>query len=172
MVYGVHGPNAVTANNLQFRIRSGNFDVKNSTKLDELCFHRRIIDKSIRNDHACIPAKRPKWWPNQDWRPRKCLLQVWWDWNRIINYQRCCPMVKRSIRTSTCQQLDRLKAAIDQKRLELANMIGDSWWPARSCAGVWLGDSYESSPAYSPDSSYNVGSYSKFGLEFNRSPIL
>ena len=54
---------------------------------------------------------------------RKALLCVWWDWKGIIHYE-LLPYGQTLNSTIYCEQLDRLKQAIDQKRPELANRKG------------------------------------------------
>ncbi|GFU23741.1 putative DD34D transposase [Trichonephila clavipes] len=53
-------------------------------------------------------------------KERKVLLCIWWDWKGIINYA-LLPYRQALNSELQCQQLDRLKLAIDQKRPELAN---------------------------------------------------
>ncbi|CAK9819611.1 Histone-lysine N-methyltransferase SETMAR [Anthophora plagiata] len=54
---------------------------------------------------------------------RKVLLCIWWDWKGIIYYE-LLPYGQTLNSDIYCQQLDRLKRAIDQKRPELANRRG------------------------------------------------
>ncbi|XP_014471358.1 PREDICTED: histone-lysine N-methyltransferase SETMAR-like [Dinoponera quadriceps] len=51
---------------------------------------------------------------------KKVLLYVWWDWKGIIHYE-LLPSGQTLNSDLYCQQLTRLKQAIDQKRPELAN---------------------------------------------------
>ncbi|GFW46258.1 mariner Mos1 transposase [Trichonephila clavipes] len=51
---------------------------------------------------------------------RKVLLCIWWIWKGIIYYE-LLPYGQTLNSVLYCQQLDYLKLAIDQKRLELAN---------------------------------------------------
>ncbi|GFV28972.1 mariner Mos1 transposase [Trichonephila clavipes] len=51
---------------------------------------------------------------------RKVLLCIWWDWKEIIYYE-LLPYGQTLNSDTYCQQLDRLKLAIDQKRPELSN---------------------------------------------------
>ncbi|KAH8394484.1 hypothetical protein KR222_011840 [Zaprionus bogoriensis] len=51
---------------------------------------------------------------------RKVLLCVWWDWKGIIHYE-LLPYGQTLNSTIYCEQLDRLKLAIDLERPELAN---------------------------------------------------
>lgn len=55
--------------------------------------------------------------------PRKVLLCVWWDWQGIIYYE-LLPYGQTLNSNIYCQQLDRLKEAIAQKRPSLANKKG------------------------------------------------
>ncbi|GFX08933.1 mariner Mos1 transposase [Trichonephila clavipes] len=54
---------------------------------------------------------------------RKVLLCSWWDWKGIIYYE-LLPYSQTFNLDFYCQQLERLKLAIDQKRSELANRRG------------------------------------------------
>ncbi|GFV14944.1 histone-lysine N-methyltransferase SETMAR [Trichonephila clavipes] len=54
---------------------------------------------------------------------RKVLLCIWWDWKGVIYYE-LLPYGQTLNSDISCQQLDRLKVAIDQKRPELANRRG------------------------------------------------
>ncbi|GFV33145.1 mariner Mos1 transposase [Trichonephila clavipes] len=54
---------------------------------------------------------------------RKVLLCIWWDWKGTIYYE-LLPYGQTLNSGLYCQQLDRLKLAIDQKRPELANRRG------------------------------------------------
>ncbi|GFX53184.1 mariner Mos1 transposase [Trichonephila clavipes] len=51
---------------------------------------------------------------------RKVLLCIWWDWKGIIYYE-LLPYDQTLNSDIYCQQLDRLKLAIEQKRPELTN---------------------------------------------------
>ncbi|GFW40032.1 histone-lysine N-methyltransferase SETMAR [Trichonephila clavipes] len=54
---------------------------------------------------------------------RKVLQCIWWDWKGIIYYE-IFPYGQTLNSDLYCQQLDRLKPTIDQKRSELANRRG------------------------------------------------
>ncbi|GFU05966.1 mariner Mos1 transposase [Trichonephila clavipes] len=54
---------------------------------------------------------------------RKVLLCIWWDWKGIIYYE-LLPYGQTLNSDTYCQQLGRLKLAIDQKLPELANRRG------------------------------------------------
>ncbi|CAK9798994.1 Histone-lysine N-methyltransferase SETMAR [Anthophora plagiata] len=55
--------------------------------------------------------------------PKKVMLCIWWDWKGVL-YHELLPY-NRTINSDVyCNQLDRLKAAIDEKRPELANRRG------------------------------------------------
>ncbi|PIO57294.1 transposase, partial [Teladorsagia circumcincta] len=54
---------------------------------------------------------------------RKIMLCCWWDWKGIIYYE-LLPHNQTITSERYCTQLDSLKAAIDQKRPELANRKG------------------------------------------------
>jgi len=77
-------------------------------------------------------VKRKRSWSNrgelaQTAKPgltaRKILLCVWWDWQGIIYYE-LLPYGQTLNSDLYCQQLDRLKEAISQKRPALANRRG------------------------------------------------
>ncbi|GFX65000.1 putative DD34D transposase [Trichonephila clavipes] len=55
-----------------------------------------------------------------DLMTRKVLLCIWWYWKGIIYFE-LLPYGQTINSYLYCQQLDRLKLAIDQKRPELAN---------------------------------------------------
>jgi histone-lysine N-methyltransferase SETMAR len=78
-------------------------------------------------------VERKRSWGRQDERPlsipkaelhqKKAMLCFWWDWKGILYYD----LLRRNQTINTdvyCSQLDRLKAAIDQKRPELVNRKG------------------------------------------------
>ncbi|XP_072756194.1 histone-lysine N-methyltransferase SETMAR-like [Anoplolepis gracilipes] len=54
---------------------------------------------------------------------KKILLCIWWDWKEIIHYE-LLPSGQTRNSDLYCQQLTRLKQAIDLKRPELANRKG------------------------------------------------
>ncbi|GFW53472.1 mariner Mos1 transposase [Trichonephila clavipes] len=54
---------------------------------------------------------------------RKVLLCIWWDWKRIICYE-LLPYSQTLNSDIYCEQLYRLKLAINQKQPELANRRG------------------------------------------------
>ncbi|GFU06253.1 mariner Mos1 transposase [Trichonephila clavipes] len=54
---------------------------------------------------------------------RKVLMCIWWDWKIIIYYE-LLPYGQTLNSDFSCQQLDRLMLAIDQKRPESANRRG------------------------------------------------
>lgn len=55
--------------------------------------------------------------------PFKIMLCIWWDWKGVVYYE-LLPRNETINSTKYCQQLDRLKAAIAEKRPELANRRG------------------------------------------------
>ncbi|GFT68405.1 mariner Mos1 transposase [Trichonephila clavipes] len=90
---------------------------------------------------------------------RKVLLCIWWDWKGIIFYE-LLPYDQTQNPDLYCQQLDRLKLAIDQKRPELANRRGvvfhqDNARPHTSvvnCQKLWeLGWKVLMHPTYNSD---------------------
>ena len=48
------------------------------------------------------------------------MLCIWWDWKAVLYYE---PLLENQMINSNkyCSQLDQLKAALDEKRLELVN---------------------------------------------------
>jgi len=53
--------------------------------------------------------------------PKKVMLCLWWDWKGIVYYE-LLPYNQTINSDKYCSQLDRLKAAIDEKCPELANL--------------------------------------------------
>jgi len=88
----------------------------------------------------------------------KVLLCIWWDWKGIVYYE-LLPHNQTINSDKYCSQLDRLKAAIDEKRPELANRKGvvfqDNARPHVSLHTrqklVQLGWDVLPHPPYSPD---------------------
>ena len=69
------------------------------------------------------PRQSPAPTARRELHQRKVLLSVWWDIQGIIHYELLEP--GRTITAEVyCEQLDRLKSAIDQKRPALANRKG------------------------------------------------
>ena len=78
-------------------------------------------------------VKRKRSWSNRDepaqtvakpgLTARKVLLRVWWDWQGIIYYE-LLPYGQTLNSNLYCEQLDRLKEAIAQKRPVLVNRRG------------------------------------------------
>jgi len=61
--------------------------------------------------------------PKADLDLKKVMLCIWWDWKGIVYYKLLSH--NQTINSDKyCSQLDRLKAAIDEKRPELANRKG------------------------------------------------
>ena len=95
----------------------------------------RSISKADSGDEKWVTydnVKRKRSWSNrgepaQTAKPgltaRKILLCVWWDWQGIIYYE-LLPYGQTLNSDLYCQQLDRLKEAIAQKRPALANRRG------------------------------------------------
>ena len=90
---------------------------------------------------------------------RKVLLCVWWDWKGVIHYE-LLNYGQTLNSVLYCEQLDRLKQAIDQKRPELVNRNGvvfhqDNARPHTSLMTRQklreLGWDVLSHPPYSPD---------------------
>jgi histone-lysine N-methyltransferase SETMAR len=78
-------------------------------------------------------VKRKRSWGSQTERPlsipkaelhqKKVMLCIWWDWKGILYYD-LLPRNKTINSDAYCSQLDRPKAAIDQKHSELVNRKG------------------------------------------------
>jgi len=61
--------------------------------------------------------------PKAGLHPKKVMLCIWWDWKGIVYYELLSH--NQTINSDKyCSQLDRLKAAIDEKRPELVNRKG------------------------------------------------
>jgi histone-lysine N-methyltransferase SETMAR len=67
--------------------------------------------------------ERPLSTPKAELRQKKVMLCIWWDWKGILYYD-LLPRNQTINSDVYCSQLDRLKAAIDQKRPELVNRKG------------------------------------------------
>ncbi|GFX32430.1 histone-lysine N-methyltransferase SETMAR [Trichonephila clavipes] len=87
------------------------------------------------------------------------LLCIWWHWKGII-YYRFLPYGQTLNSDLYCQQLDRLKLAINQKRPELANRRGVVFYqdnarphtPLVTCQKLWeFGWEVLMHPPYSPE---------------------
>jgi histone-lysine N-methyltransferase SETMAR len=68
-------------------------------------------------------GERPLLTPTAELHQKKVMLCVWWDWKEILYYDL---LPRNQIINSDvyCSQLDRMKAAIDQKRPESVNRKG------------------------------------------------
>jgi len=113
-------------------------------KFDGLNFHMRIIAKIKRNWTVFETAHRSgnKKWITYDnniqkklvkvigeapqtvaksWlTPRKVMLRVWWDWKVIVHYE-LLPSDQTIDSNLYCQQLEKLRQAIERKRPKLIN---------------------------------------------------
>ena len=58
--------------------------------------------------------------PKAGLHPKKVMLCVWWDWKGVLYYE-LLPENQTINSNKSCSQLDQLKAALDEKRLELVN---------------------------------------------------
>lgn len=58
--------------------------------------------------------------PKAELHPKKVMLCIWWDWKGVIYYE-LLPQGQTLNSIKYCSQLDRLKAAIHEKRPSLAN---------------------------------------------------
>ena len=52
--------------------------------------------------------------------PKKVMLCMWWDWKGVLYYE-LLPENQTINSSKYCSQLDQLKAALDEKRLELVS---------------------------------------------------
>jgi histone-lysine N-methyltransferase SETMAR len=67
--------------------------------------------------------ERPLSTPKAELHQMKVMLCIWWDWKGILHYDLL--LRNQTVNSDVyCSQLDRLKAAIDQKRPELVNRKG------------------------------------------------
>jgi histone-lysine N-methyltransferase SETMAR len=71
----------------------------------------------------CRQDERPLSTPEAELHQKKVMLCIWWDWKGILYYE-LLPRNKTINSDVYCSQLDRLKAAFDQKRPELVNNKG------------------------------------------------
>lgn len=61
--------------------------------------------------------------PKAGLHPKKVMLCIWWDWKGVLYYELLPP--NQTIDSAVyCSQLERLKAAVEQKRPALANRKG------------------------------------------------
>ena len=58
--------------------------------------------------------------PKAGLHPKKVMLCIWWDWKGVLYYE-LLPENQTINSNKHCSQLDRLKAALDEKHLELIN---------------------------------------------------
>ena len=110
-------PHDLTQKNLLDRINAYDMLLKRN-KLDP--FLKRMVtgdEKWITYDRPSRTVAKP------GLTARKVLLCVWWDWKGIIHYE-LLPYGQTRNSTIYCEQLNRLRQAIDQKRPELANGKG------------------------------------------------
>jgi histone-lysine N-methyltransferase SETMAR len=68
-------------------------------------------------------GERPLSTPKAELHQKSVMLCIWWDWKGILYYD-LLPRNQTINSNVYCSQLDRLKAAIDQKRPELVNRKG------------------------------------------------
>ena len=80
-------------------------------------------DNNVRKRSWCKGGEAQQMVAKPGLTPRKVMLCVWWDWKGIIHYELLQPA--RTIdSTLYCQQLMRLKQAIEKKRPELISRKG------------------------------------------------
>ena len=58
--------------------------------------------------------------PKAGLHPKKVMLYIWWDWKGVLYYE-LLPENQTIDSNKYCAQLDQLKAALDEKCLELVN---------------------------------------------------
>lgn len=122
-------PHELTQKNLMYRISICE-SLLNRNKIDP--FLKRIVtgdEKWVTYENV----RRQKSWSKANevaqtvakpgLTARKLLLCVWWDWQGIIYYE-LLPYGQTINSTLYCNQLDRLKLAIEQKRPALINRRG------------------------------------------------
>jgi histone-lysine N-methyltransferase SETMAR len=126
---GVWVPHELSAENLQQRL-SICTSLLARQELDP--FLKRIVtgdEKWVlyvnveRKNQWLTPGQKPIPTPKAGLHPKKVLLCVWWDIEGIIHFE-LLDMNETITANIYCQQLDRLKAAIKEKRPSLANRKG------------------------------------------------
>ena len=70
-----------------------------------------------------MPGEPPLTTPKVGLTPNKVMLCIWWDWKGVIYYE-LLPKNQTINSDVYCSQLDRLNAAIKDKRPELVNRRG------------------------------------------------
>ena len=60
------------------------------------------------------------WEPKTGLHPKKVMLCTWWNWKGVLYYE-FLPENQRMVSNKYCSQLDQLKAALNEKCLELVN---------------------------------------------------
>ena len=97
--------------------------------------------------------------PKAALHPKKVMLCKWWDWKGVLYYE-LLPENQTIHSKKYCSQLDQLKAALDEKRLELVNRKhiifhqGDARWHVSLMTRqklLQLGWEVLIHPPYSPD---------------------
>ena len=78
-----------------------------------------------------IKRKRSRWYPSESPKPipkaglhpNKVLLSIWWDWQGILYFE-LLPSNTTVNSDAYCDQLEKLKTAVQEKRPSLANRMG------------------------------------------------
>lgn len=127
--YDVWVPHELSERNLNERISCCDLLLKKNVKDP---FLKRVVTgdekwilyiNTSRKKSWGLPGTTPLATPKAGLHPRKVMLSVWWDWKGLIHFE----LLPRNQTINTdfyCAQLDRLKAAIEEKRPELANRKG------------------------------------------------
>ncbi|XP_020715242.1 uncharacterized protein LOC101457564 isoform X1 [Ceratitis capitata] len=115
-------PHELTEKNLMDRISICE-SLMNRNKIDPF-LRRMVIGDEKWITYSNVKRKRPqKTVYKPELTARKALFCVWWDWQGIINYE-LLPDGQTLNPDLHCQQLERLKEAIVDKRPDLANSRG------------------------------------------------
>ena len=80
-----------------------------------------ILYNNVEQKRSCDKQNEtPPTTPKASLHPKKVMLCIWWDWKGVLYYELL--LENQTINSSKyCSQLDQLKAALDEKRLELVN---------------------------------------------------
>ena len=83
-----------------------------------------ILYQNVHRKRTWSKENRPSIVAKPGLHPKKVLLSIWWDWKGVVYYE-LLPQGE-TINSNKYNQLDQLKAAIAEKRPELANRRGRS----------------------------------------------
>ncbi|CAK9834541.1 Mariner Mos1 transposase [Anthophora retusa] len=82
-----------------------------------------ILYQNVHRKRTWSKENRPSTVAMPGLHPKKVLLCIWWDWKGVVYYE-LLPQGDTINADKYCNQLDQLKAAIAEKRPELANRRG------------------------------------------------